>query len=238
MPVDLALVMPIYNESGCIARVVDSWRGSLANLGIGFRMIVLDDGSTDDTAAELEQFQPDQAIEIIHQANIGHGPTILRGYKRAVNFAQWVFQCDSDDEISPQFFPIFWQRRGQYDAVLGIRERDTRSAGRRIISGVARLTVRLFFGPGVRDVNVPYRLIRASLLKDLIVQIPPGTFAPNIVISGAIARAGLPILQIPVHCEGRKTGSPSIVRLRLWRSAALSFYQTLSCRPTLGNWKR
>jgi glycosyltransferase involved in cell wall biosynthesis len=201
-------------------------------------MIVLDDGSTDDTAAQLEQFRSDQAIEIIHQTNIGHGPTILRGYGRAVNLAEWVFQCDSDDEISPRFFPTFWQRRGQYDTVLGIRERDKRSAGRRIISGVARLTVRFFFAPGVRDVNVPYRLTRASLLRDLVAQIPPDTFAPNVIISGALARAGLPILQIPVHCEGRRTGSPSIAKLKLWKSAAISFRQTLACRPTLQKGKQ
>jgi glycosyltransferase involved in cell wall biosynthesis len=233
MPVDLALVMPTYNESECIARVVAAWRESLAGLGISYRMIVLDDGSRDDTAAQLDAFRSDPAVEILHQANMGHGPTILRGYRHAVDIAEWVFQCDSDDEISPGFLSIFWQRRGQYDAVLGIRERTRRSCGRMIISTAARLTIRLFFGPGVRDVNVPYRLIRASLLKDLVVQIPPGTFAPNVVISGAMARARLPILQIPVRCEGRKTGSPSIVRLKLWRSAAISLWQTLACRPTV-----
>jgi glycosyltransferase involved in cell wall biosynthesis len=201
-------------------------------------MIVLDDGSTDDTAAQLEHFRSDQAIEIIHQANIGHGPTILRGYRRAVGLADWVFQCDSDGEISPLFFPLFWQRRGRSDAVLGIREWDGRSAGRRIISRVARLTIRLVFGPGVLDVNVPYRLIRASLLRDLVAQIPPDTFAPNVIISGALARAGIPITQIPVQCEGRRTGSSSIARLKLWRAAAISFRQTIACRPTLERQKQ
>jgi glycosyltransferase involved in cell wall biosynthesis len=233
MPVDLALVMPVYNERECIARVVSSWRESFARLGISFCMIVLDDGSNDDTAAQLAQFGSDPAVQIIHQENIGHGPTILRGYRRAVDLADWVFQCDSDDEISPRYFSTLWQRRVQYDAVLGIREQDKRHAGRRIISRIARLTIRSFFGPGVHDVNVPYRLIRASVLKDLIAQIPPGTFAPNVIISGAIARAGLPVLQIPVQCEGRKTGSPSIAKLKLWKAAAISFQQTLACRPKL-----
>ncbi len=234
MDLDLAVVMPVYNEEACIARVVLSHRDVLSTLGIRFRMIVLNDGSTDATAASLEPFRSDPLVEVIDQPNRGHGPTILRGYRRAVGVSDWVFQCDSDDEITPQYLPVFWQRRLQFDAVLGIRQHGERSFARKIVSKIARLTVRLLFGRGVHDVNVPYRLIRAPVLKRLIEQIPPGTFAPNVIISGSLARAGLRILEIPVACEGRKTGSPSIVKFRLWKSAVVAFAQTLVCRPSLG----
>lgn len=233
MAVDLALVMPVYNEGECIAHVVASWRESLKCLGMSFRMIVLDDGSKDNTANELTRFDSDPAIEVIHQENVGHGPTILRGYRCAVELADWVFQCDSDDEISPSFFPTFWRCREQYDALFGVRERDKRSPGRMIISAVGRLTIRLAFGGGVDDVNVPYRLTRASMLRDVIAQIPPETFAPNVIISGAIARARFSVLQIPVRCEARKTGTSSITGLKIWKAAAVSFHQTLACRTRL-----
>ncbi len=233
MSLDLALVMPVFNEEECIARVILSHREVLLPLGIRFRLIVLNDGSTDGTGARLELFRSDPLVEVIDQANTGHGPAILRGYRRAVELADWVFQCDSDDEISPLYLPMFWQRRLQFDAVLGIRQHGKRSFARKIISKTARLTVRLVFGRGIHDVNVPYRLIRASVLKELIAQIPPGTFAPNVIISGSLAREGLRILEIPITCEGRRTGSPSIVKLRLWKSAAVAFWQTLVCRPHL-----
>ena len=64
MPADLALVMPAYNESECIAGVVASWRESLSSLGISFRMIVIDDGSGDATASVLDQFRFDPAVEV------------------------------------------------------------------------------------------------------------------------------------------------------------------------------
>ena len=115
MTLDLAVVMPVYNEQECIAAVVDSWRAMLARLDVEYKLIVLNDGSRDATAAALEKFAGDRRVEIVHKQNTGHGPTILLGYRRAVATARWVFQCDSDDEISPEHFPHLWERREQYD---------------------------------------------------------------------------------------------------------------------------
>ena len=233
MPFDLAIVMPVYNEGECVARVISSWCEVLTGLQIKFRMIVLNDGSQDNTAAQLEQFRADGNIEIHHQENMGHGPTILVGYRRASELSEWVFHSDSDDEISPIHFPNFWHNRARYDAILGVRQHRSRSVSRRVISRAAHVAVRMLFGHGIRDVNVPYRLMRASMLKQLIAQIPPRTFAPNVIISGAIVHCGLRFLEIPVPCEGRRTGNVSIARWKLWRAAAQCFRQTLSCRPVI-----
>ncbi len=81
-------------------------------------------------------------------------------------------------------------------------------------------------GPGVRDVNVPYRLMRASCLRALLDKIPPDTFAPNVALAGLALQAGLRVANIPVPFRGRHTGAPSLVRWRLLRNAARSLLQT------------
>jgi len=233
MSCDLALVMPVYNEEECIAEVIRSWRAMLARCGMDFRMIVLNDGSRDGTARVLAGFEGDERIEVVHKENTGHGPTILLGYRRAVELAEWVFQCDSDDEMKPDWFPALWERREAYDALFGVRQGRTQSLGRRLISACSRLVVRVLFGKGVADVNVPYRLMRSSVLGEVIRQIPADTFAPNVIISGALARARMRICNHPVPCEGRKTGRVSIAKWKLWKAAFRSFWQTLRCRPTI-----
>jgi glycosyltransferase involved in cell wall biosynthesis len=230
-PLDLALVMPVYNEADCIAAVVRSWRDELSNLDLSFKILVFNDGSKDDTARALQEFYGDEHIEVVHKKNSGHGPTILLGYKRAVQIAHWVFQCDSDDEMKPAHFAALWNRRDDFDALFGVRDGREQNAGRKLISAVSRATVAALFGKGVRDVNVPYRLMRSSWLAPIVRRIPPRTFAPNIIISGSLAKSGARLHNQPVPHEGRRTGTASIVKWKLWRAAARSFFQTLRCRP-------
>jgi hypothetical protein len=75
--------------------------------------------------------------------------------------ATWVFQCDSDDEMSPDAFPKLWNRREKYDAVFGFRAGRAQNAARRFLSGGSRCGDKNAVRRGVRDVNVPYRLMRA-----------------------------------------------------------------------------
>ena len=230
---DVAVVMPVYNEEACIAGVVRSWRAMLSELGLTFRILVLNDGSTDGTQAALSVFLGDECVQVIHKANSGHGPTILLGYQKAVETADWVFQCDSDDEMKPDSFPELWRRREASDALFGVRSGRRQPLARKLISACSRATVRVFFGSGVVDVNVPYRLIRVSLLRRILPQIPPDTFAPNVIISGALARGGARLYNHPVPHEGRKTGTVSIVKWKLWRATFRAFWQTLRCRPRI-----
>ena len=56
------------------------------------------------------------------QAERGHGPTLLCGYRYAIkNKADYIFQTDSDGQTLPEEFEDFWIKRKRYDAVLGDR---------------------------------------------------------------------------------------------------------------------
>ena len=226
-PVELAVVMPVYNEAACIAEVIRSWMDCLAALQIDFRLLVLNDGSTDATAQALAGIPASQRIEIVHKTNSGHGPTIMTGYRQAVQMAQWVFQVDSDDEMPPGHFEDLWREREGRDFLIGYRENRSSPMGRKFITWVSRVTVRLLFGRGIRDVNCPYRLMRASALGELLPAIPAGAFAPNVILSGLAMRRGLRLMERPIPHRQRRTGSASIVKWKLWRSAGVSFLQTI-----------
>ncbi|MDD2235844.1 MAG: glycosyltransferase family 2 protein [Kiritimatiellae bacterium] len=223
---ELIVVMPVYNEEGCIASVVREWTAMLDSLNMDYQLMVLNDGSKDKTGDVLSAFSSDQHIRVINKPNSGHGPTILQGYRMACEEAAWVFQCDSDGEMSPDAFPVLWEKREGYDALFGYRNHRIQSRGRAFISAVSRMTVRLFFGPGVHDVNTPYRLIRANVLKTILLRTPDDTFAPNIIISGELVRQKHRVFKTPVATVTRATGRSSIVKWKLWKAAVHSFWQT------------
>ncbi|PQV64366.1 Glycosyl transferase family 2 [Abditibacterium utsteinense] len=228
MPLDLMLVMPVYNEEACIEGVVASWRDKLSEMQLDFALLILNDGSKDQTARALECFQNDARIRVINKANSGHGPTILQGYRIAVEAADWVFQCDSDDEMKPESFPKLWAKREKYDALFGTRALREQEPARRLLSAGSRAVVRLFFGRGVRDVNTPYRLMRSKVFRPIVLAIPDDTFAPNILISGVLSKRRARIHNALVPHENRKTGEVSLTSAKVWKVAAKSLRQTLS----------
>lgn len=226
---DLVMVMPVYNEEACIVNVIESWYFILFKLKIKFLILLLNDGSQDNTQEILASLTHHREyLKVINKENSGHGPTVLMGYHEAVKIAKWVFQCDSDNEFKPENFPEFWIKRSDYVALFGIRKERDPSLNRRFISRISYFVVNLLFGKGVIDVNIPYRLIRSDILKPIIQQIPLKTFAPNVLISSALVKSKIPVCNIAVAYQYRQTGSASLIKWRLWKSAIISFWQTLN----------
>jgi glycosyltransferase involved in cell wall biosynthesis len=223
--------MPVYNEGEVIVEVVDKWVRMLDGMGIDYRFSVYNDGSTDRTTEVLANTSsPWSQVTVYNKENSGHGPTILAGYVAATDDAQWVFQMDSDDEIAPECFGGFWERREEYDFLIGRRISRGRPLARRLISGVSRWVVQLFYGGSVRDVNCPYRLMRVSAFADCFRKIPAETFAPNVVVTGYAAVKKLRTCELDVPYTVRQTGTVSIRRWKLLKAAARSMRQTLACR--------
>ena len=94
----------------------------------------------------------------------------------------------------------------------------------------SRLLIRFLFGPGVNDVNIPYRLMRASCLAPILGRIPPAAVTPNILISGALARPPRRVLNVTIPCEGRTTGTPSVRNWKLVAAALKSTWQAIQFR--------
>jgi len=225
---ELCAVMPVYNEEEIVGDVAEAWLEVLDGLGIGYELVAIVDGATDASEQVLRDAALRHARLVVDvKPNSGHGPTILRGYRRGAATADWVFQTDSDGEMPAVGFAGLWELRHNADAVIGIRTGRSQSRGRRAITRAARLTVWAAFGCRLADVNCPYRLMRSSALAPLLALIPDDTFAPNVAISGMLARSGARLAEYPVPHHERTTGVASILGFKALRVAARSFVQTV-----------
>src|SRR5207302_137437 len=102
----LYVVMPIYNEQASIGGVVREWKECLQKVAPDHRILILNDGSKDNTAqvlADLAASTP--GLEVVNKPNSGHGRTCIMGYEEAIRRgARWIFQIDSDGQCDPQYF--------------------------------------------------------------------------------------------------------------------------------------
>ena len=179
----LAVVIPVYNEEENIAALLHDWLPVFKDTGLPFRVILIDDGSKDNSLKILQTLQKDHAaLDVSTQPNAGHGPAILKGYRLALD-AQWVFQIDSDHQLDTAAFRILWDNREDYDLLLAERKEKNATLSRQCISGISKGIVRCLYGRGVSDVNAPYRLMRAQRLQEALEKIPETSFAPNILLT-------------------------------------------------------
>ena len=179
----LAIVIPVYNEEASLVTLLQDWQVVFNATGEPYKIILIDDGSKDKSLQLLHTLRENNpGLDVHTQPNAGHGPAILKGYQLAL-CAEWVFQIDSDHQLDTGAFATLWKNRGDFDLLLGERTEKNASFPRQCVSAVSKGIVRLVYGKGVRDVNTPYRLMRASQLEPALEKIPGDSFAPNVLLT-------------------------------------------------------
>ena len=215
--------MPAYNEQAAIASVVRSWQDAIARQTARFVMVVIDDGSTDRTAAILEELRPafGTRLEIIRQANRGHGQTCLAAYRlAAARHIPWILQIDSDGQCAPEDFAAFWTRRESWDVLSGFRagRQDgwRRVLASRVLQGVLLLAARTW----CVDANVPFRLMRTARIAENVARIPPDFSLANIALSVLVTRdPSIRQTHLPIRFLPRCGGEPSVPLSRFFAKA-------------------
>jgi glycosyltransferase involved in cell wall biosynthesis len=228
-PLELQVVLPVYNEQSNIGTVIDQWCAQLDACSIRYSILAVDDGSTDETASVLQALHEKwgSRLELIRQKNSGHGPTILKGYRLAIERqSPWIFQIDSDGQCDPRYFPQFWEAREGHDFISGCRIHREDGFGRVVISAVLRGVVFLISGVNCRDVNAPYRLMRTAAIAPLVETIPPACFFANAGLSVLALRAGLRFAMIPIVFRAR-LGGRTTVSYRKMGKHAVTLYRNL-----------
>lgn len=225
---NLAVIIPVYNEEEIIEEVINDWVLELNKLKINYKIFAYNDGSKDNTKNVLEKIVADHStLIVINKENSGHGPTILKGYKENVSDYTWIFQTDSDNEMGTDGFKNLWEKRSEYDFLIAQRANRKQPLIRKIISLFSRVCVRIFYGSGPKDINCPYRLMKSEKFIEFFKMIPADTFAPNVIISGIVAKKKLKFYEYPVSYSQRKTGEVSIKKFKLLKAAVKSFCQTI-----------
>lgn len=226
---ELAVIIPVCNEGEIIEKVITEWVHVLVDLDIDYKIIVYDGKSTDNTLEVLHNIEKNNSDLIVEEMErIGHGPTVVKAYKECSKNYKWIFQVDSDNEISASEFPKFWKERNNYDLVIGKRTNRNQTISRKAMTNTSRLLLNILYGRTPSDTNCPYRLMNSNVFESFYQSMNNNLIAPNVLISAYTGFKKLNFLEIPVEYKFRQTGVVSITKLKLLKISVKAFFQTIN----------
>ena len=227
---DLAIVIPVFNEQDVILEVVKQWLKVIND--IKATLVVVNDGSTDNTLKILELVSS-KKLKVIKIKNSGHGKALVKGYNEALKLnPSYIFQVDSDNQFSIKNFGKFWKNRSKYDFQYGYRFNRNDPISRLIITRILRYLLFLSFGTYIIDSNIPYRLMKSSLLKKILAKNFISQNIPNIFLSIYFCKFYRSKHYIVIHKE-RKTGVVWILKFKLLKFCFQSFLDLLKLRALI-----
>lgn len=227
---ELSVFLPIYNEGGNIARVVEGVLDVLPKVAETYELILVDDGSTDETSAAIERISREQVQVrcLRHEYNRGYGAAVRSGLYAAR--CEWVVFTDSDGQFDFGEIKLLIeeQQRTGADLVIGYYLKRAVTWNRKLNSLAWQSLIFLLFGLRVRDIDCGFKLIRRRVIET----IPPleserGAFISTELLVKA-QRHGFKVVEIGVHHYPRRTGVATGAKLnvviksfldllRLWR---------------------
>src|SRR5262249_8705985 len=154
----LSCVLPAYNEAESLAATVAGWTSTLATCTREYEVIVVDDGSTDDTPSVLRQLatrHPAMRI-LVHPTNRGYGAAIAYGFAQA-SFPL-LFFTDADGQYEPHDVHLLLERIDEADLVVGYRFARAETGVRRLLSRGYNFVARHAVGASLRDINCAFKL--------------------------------------------------------------------------------
>jgi len=208
----VSVLMPAFNETENIDRNIREVVETFTNFADEFELILIDDGSSDDTylyaARALRDF-PDVVRVVRYDHNEGKGNALVRG--SAYVRGEYVVFIDADMDLHPSQLPVFFEimERENADAVVGSKwhpqSQVTYPTLRRFYSmGYFALT-RLLFGLPLRDTQTGLKLFRTTLIRDVIPRVLSKRFAYDVELLAVAHRRGYRIVDAPVRLEFQRT---------------------------------
>ena len=211
----LSLVIPAYNEEGCIENVIDTVYSVLAGSGITFELVAVQNGSSDRTGEILKSMQEKrehlQVVDV--PVNHGFGYGIIQGLKRCTG--EIVGYMPGDGQIPAETVPTLVEKMRREGAQIGKGCRVVRNDGwkRKMITLVYNSVVRLLFRLPTSDVNSNPKLMTYSAYQ-LIQPISHDFFIdPEIQLKAH--KLGLKISEVEIVSPKREEGSSKVVVFRV-----------------------
>ena len=207
---DITIILPCYNEAKNIRNTVEDVISWLSESHIDGEVIVVDDGSVDDSAAIVKEMMRDhpQLKLIQHKKNRGYGSAIISGCDSAAN--EFIGYMDSDGQFHAKDFDRLLPYLKDYDCVMGWRKRRADPFHRKVNAWLYGMLVRVILGVRVKDINCAMKVYRTPLWKDVRPR-----YATGALFSGELfyrfKKRGIRWKEVPVpHCprlHGEQTGA-------------------------------
>lgn len=206
-PAAVSIVIPAFNESGSIAEVI----GVLRAAAPWREIIVVDDGSTDDTGGRAAAAG---ATVVRHPYNIGNGAAVKNGIRRATG--EYVLIIDADGQHPPEDALSLVAKLGEFDLVIGARSIETQATqARRAGNGALNTLAGYLTGREIPDLTSGFRGARASGLREFLHLLPNGFSTPT-TTTLAFLKGGYGVTFVPIHARQRNGQS----KIRLARDGA------------------
>ena len=200
----ISIVIPAKNE----AEPLPALLGEIRRRHPAAELIVVDDGSTDQTASVAEQAG---ARVLRHRTSLGNGAAIKAGARIASGDV--IVFMDADGQHDPADIARLLEKFSEgFDMVVGARDRGSqanaaRSLGNRVYNWLSSWMV----GHPIADLTSGFRAVRASLFREFLYMLPNGFSYPT-TSTMAFFRAGYAVAYVPIRAHKRQ-GAPSHVRL-------------------------
>jgi glycosyltransferase involved in cell wall biosynthesis len=201
-PSATTVIIPALNEGAAVAAVV----ASLQAAGDWREIIVIDDGSSDDTAVHAAA---SGAIVVRHPYNKGNGAAVKTGIRQASS--DYVLIIDGDGQHAPADALRIVGPLGEYDLVVGARARASQAgAARRLGNDVLNALASYLAERTIPDLTSGFRAARRDCLKEFLHLLPNGFSTPT-TTTLSFLRAGYNVQFVPV--TARQRSGESKIRL-------------------------
>ncbi len=214
-PVDLSIVVPVYDEAENIRCLADEIEAALGAADVRWECVWVDDGSRDGSLMEIKALvargtAPHRYVAL--SSNQGQSAALWAGFLRCRG--RWIATLDGDGQNDPSDLPRMLEmiRKGSCEMITGWRRKRNDGWIRRVSSRVANAFRSAVTGAVVRDVGCSTRIFRRTCLEGLPVFRGFHRFFPTLVA----ARGGR-VVEIPVNHRPRLKGTSKYnVGNRLW----------------------
>ena len=207
----LSIVIPARNEEGCIVETIDKFSQALEDASIRYELVVVDDGSTDSTAALVRSFAIERPAVVLatNTGRNGFGAAIREGLRCATGEAIAIVMADGSD--SPEDLITYYRTLQQgYDCVFGSRFiRGGRvidyPVHKLVINRLANWFIRMIFGFRYNDITNAFKCYRRAVIAGVQPLISPHFNLTVEMPLKAIVR-GYSYAVVPIRWTNRKTG--------------------------------
>lgn len=201
---EISLLIPAVNEAEIIADVVIGVRAAIEKLNRPYEILVIDDGSTDETALRAENAG---ARVISHPYNIGNGAAVKTGIRQAKG--DILVMMDGDGQHNPEYIASMLDKIGRYDMVVGARTSDSAS---RLHRDLANKLYNLFASyickRKIQDLTSGFRAVKADIARQFVSMLPNSFSYPTTITMGVI-HEGYSLTYVPIKAN-RRVGKSKI----------------------------
>jgi glycosyltransferase involved in cell wall biosynthesis len=201
---DLSVVVPLFNEAEGLPLLVEQLLAVLRPLGRSFELVLVDDGSRDETAAVLERLsgQVPELVAVLLRRNYGQSAAMAAGFD--ASRGEVIVTLDGDLQNDPADIPLLLERLKEgYDLVSGWRhQRQDAAVSRLLPSRIANRLIARVTGVRLHDYGCSLKAYRREVVDDLNLYGELHRFLPALAyIEGAR------ITEVKVNHHPRRFGS-------------------------------